>query len=156
MCDWWISGTNQKRVCCASISAVCMTQFNHTSLTGVKVGKKIESLSCVVWNPHAPNALPSPPHTHTMPPHLLPTHRHTRSLTPTRLPPSIILIHLLPISNLCWLFICNTIPRSAGWVWYRMWSNLARLILSILFFTRVLNTSIKPPLKVAFVARSAD
>lgn len=60
------------------------------------------------------------------------------------------------LSNLCRRFICNTIPRSAGWVWYRMWSNLTCLILSILFFTRVWNTSIKPPLKVAFVACSAD
>ena len=54
------------------------------------------------------------------------------------------------------LHLQHSPPGQRGWVWYRMWSNLPRLILSILFFTRVLNTSIKPPLKVAFVARSAD
>lgn len=37
--------------------------------------------------------------------------------------------------KLCQGFICNTIPRSAEWwVWYRMWSNLTGLILSILPF----------------------
>ena len=61
-------------------------------------------------------------------------------------PSPVILIHSLPSLETCASASFATLsPGQRGWVWHGMWSNLARLILSILFLTRVLNTSIKPP-----------
>lgn len=56
-----------------------------------------------------------------------------------------------------WFILMHRSRGQPKGLWCGMRSNLARLISSIPFFTPgFLNTSIKPPLKVAFVAGSAE